>query len=395
MKTSPSSKATKLFTKDSSATNDGIPRKKSGDDGGTPETMKTSPSSKATKLFTKDSSATNDGIPRKKKKSGDDGGTPETMKTSPSSKATKLFTKDSSATNDGIPRKKSGDDGGTPERTCDRSCSQHEDHDMKPTDDTLPPPPIVVPDPPDDGAPQGWLEEEETPSVPGKCLAWVQCANPPCMKWRRLHEQVDPWTLPEDWSCDQNPDGVYDRCDVAEESCYGVRVIDAEYVPGSIVWVKQQGRPWWPAIVDYDPDTRQYVQVAKSQDLFSSRYHVTFLGELMERAWVSRYYLKPFQQFSDNMRGEEKDRRVIRDLELSVSAAHGALSMGIQDRIQYYGSSARYKEEVKEDKDRRDVCPGGEVRGGEEITCPPVPPQDVISTAGKRRLKRKNVKCCC
>ena len=41
-------------------------------------------------------------------------------------------------------------------------------------------------------------------AVTGQCLVWVQCSSPNCEKWRRLHGNIDPSVLPDNWSCDQN-----------------------------------------------------------------------------------------------------------------------------------------------------------------------------------------------
>ena len=34
--------------------------------------------------------------------------------------------------------------------------------------------------------------------------------------------------------------------------------VDAEYAAGSMVWAKMKGYPWWPAMVDFCPDTDEY-----------------------------------------------------------------------------------------------------------------------------------------
>lgn len=35
-------------------------------------------------------------------------------------------------------------------------------------------------------------------------------------------------------------------------------LIHGEYTAGSVVWARLTGWPWWPAMVDDDPDTEQY-----------------------------------------------------------------------------------------------------------------------------------------
>ena len=34
--------------------------------------------------------------------------------------------------------------------------------------------------------------------------------------------------------------------------------VDTEYAAGSMVWAKMKGYPWWPALVDFCPDTDEY-----------------------------------------------------------------------------------------------------------------------------------------
>ena len=34
--------------------------------------------------------------------------------------------------------------------------------------------------------------------------------------------------------------------------------MDTQYAAGSMVWAKMKGYPWWPALVDFCPDTDEY-----------------------------------------------------------------------------------------------------------------------------------------
>lgn len=34
--------------------------------------------------------------------------------------------------------------------------------------------------------------------------------------------------------------------------------VDTQYAAGSMVWAKMKGYPWWPALVDFCPDTDEY-----------------------------------------------------------------------------------------------------------------------------------------
>nr|XP_038945976.1 zinc finger CW-type PWWP domain protein 1 isoform X7 [Rattus norvegicus] len=142
-------------------------------------------------------------------------------------------------------------------------------------------------------------QKEEEGSF-GHCVIWVQCSSPKCEKWRQLRGDIDPSVLPDDWSCDQNPDLNYNRCDIPEESWTGCEsdVAYASYVPGSIVWAKQYGYPWWPGMIECDPDLGEYFLFASHLDSLPSKYHVTFFGEAVSRAWIPVRMLKNFQELS-------------------------------------------------------------------------------------------------
>ena len=34
--------------------------------------------------------------------------------------------------------------------------------------------------------------------------------------------------------------------------------VELDYTAGSVVWAKLEGWPWWPALVDDDPDTMEF-----------------------------------------------------------------------------------------------------------------------------------------
>jgi hypothetical protein len=65
----------------------------------------------------------------------------------------------------------------------------------------------------------------------------------------------------------------------AEEGSEPLRV-------GSLLWVKQRGFPWWPAMVTYDPAVGEYSR-AKDPSKPPNQYHCQFFGVTPMRAWVS------------------------------------------------------------------------------------------------------------
>ncbi|KAH6934433.1 hypothetical protein HPB50_024222 [Hyalomma asiaticum] len=87
---------------------------------------------------------------------------------------------------------------------------------------------------------------------------WVQCDQPDCNKWRYLADVIDPSELPDKWYCSMNSDPKRNSCNAEEESPPEDELLDAKYFVGSIVWAKVNTYPWWPAMIDDDPDLGVY-----------------------------------------------------------------------------------------------------------------------------------------
>ncbi|XP_047693562.1 zinc finger CW-type PWWP domain protein 1 isoform X4 [Prionailurus viverrinus] len=179
-----------------------------------------------------------------------------------------------------------------------------------------------------------------------QCLVWVQCSSPNCEKWRRLCGNIDPSVLPDNWSCDQNTDLKYNRCDIPEESWIGHEsdVAYASYIPGSIIWAKQYGYPWWPGMVESDPDLGEYFLFASHLDSLPSKYHVTFFGETVSRAWIPVNMLKNFQELSLELAGVKRCRNkdCSQKLGVALTMAQEAEQISIQERVNLFGFWSRY-----------------------------------------------------
>ncbi|XP_021110173.1 zinc finger CW-type PWWP domain protein 1 isoform X2 [Heterocephalus glaber] len=178
------------------------------------------------------------------------------------------------------------------------------------------------------------------------CIVWVQCSSPNCKKWRQLCKNMDPSVLPDNWFCHQNTDLNYNCCDIPEETWTGreSEVVYASYVPGSIVWAKQYGYPWWPGMIESDPDLGEYFLFASHLDSMPSKYHVTFFGKTVSRAWIPVNMLKNFQELFLEQTGVKKCRNkdYIQKLEVAIIMAHKAQQTGIQDRVNLFGFWSRY-----------------------------------------------------
>ncbi|XP_064232464.1 zinc finger CW-type PWWP domain protein 1 isoform X3 [Aotus nancymaae] len=187
-----------------------------------------------------------------------------------------------------------------------------------------------------------------------QCLVWVQCSFPNCGKWRRLCGNVDPSVLPDNWSCDQNTDMEYNRCDIPEETWTGLEsdVAYASYVPGSIIWAKQYGYPWWPGMIESDPDLGEYFLFTSHLDSLPSKYHVTFFGETVSRAWIPVNMLKNFQELSLEPSGMKKCRNkdCSQKLGVALMMAQEAKQISIQDPT--LPSCNQVKTQTKKNKPR-------------------------------------------
>ncbi|XP_017741519.1 PREDICTED: zinc finger CW-type PWWP domain protein 1 isoform X1 [Rhinopithecus bieti] len=195
----------------------------------------------------------------------------------------------------------------------------------------------------------------------GQCLVWVQCSFPNCGKWRRLCGNIDPSVLPDNWSCDQNTDVQYNRCDIPEETWRGLEsdVAYASYIPGSIIWAKQYGYPWWPGMIESDPDLGEYFLFTSHLDSLPSKYHVTFFGETVSRAWIPVNMLKNFQELSLELSGMKKRRNdCSQKLGVALMMAREAEQISIQERVNLFGFWSRFNGS-NSNGERKDLQPSG------------------------------------
>nr|XP_039316317.1 zinc finger CW-type PWWP domain protein 1 isoform X8 [Saimiri boliviensis boliviensis] len=227
-----------------------------------------------------------------------------------------------------------------------------------------------------------------------QCLVWVQCSFPNCGKWRRLCGNVDPSVLPDNWSCDQNTDMEYNRCDIPEETWTGLEsdVAYASYVPGSIIWAKQYGYPWWPGMIESDPDLGEYFLFTSHLDSLPSKYHVTFFGETVSRAWIPVNMLKNFQELSLEPSGMKKHRNkdCSQKLEVALMMAQEAEQISIQERVNLFGFWSRFNGS-NSNGERKDLqlsgfnSPGSCLDKTEEE-------EEELEKEGKQMALRKNLK---
>uniref|UniRef100_A0A670J5I2 Zinc finger CW-type and PWWP domain containing 1 n=2 Tax=Podarcis muralis TaxID=64176 RepID=A0A670J5I2_PODMU len=219
------------------------------------------------------------------------------------------------------------------------------------------------------------------------CMAWVQCSYPTCEKWRRLSSDIDPSVLSEDWTCSQNPDLEHNSCSIPEETWSGSEneVVYAVYIPGSIVWAKQYGYPWWPGIIEADPDIGEYFLFSSQADSLPCKYHVTFLGSSVTRAWISASMLRNFEESYAKGNGvaKLKNKGDKRDFEAAVKMANEAEQLSIQERIRIFGFYSRFsgRESPKNNRDLKDHV---------HVTCKPPAKRIREPKGGKKNVSASN-----
>ncbi|XP_073648046.1 zinc finger CW-type PWWP domain protein 1 isoform X9 [Tursiops truncatus] len=138
----------------------------------------------------------------------------------------------------------------------------------------------------------------------------------------------------------------YNHCDIPEETWTGHEneVAYASYIPGSIIWAKQYGYPWWPGMVESDPDLGEYFLFASHLDSLPSKYHVTFFGETVSRAWIPVNMLKNFQELSLELAAVKKckNKDFSQKLGAALMMAQEAEQISIQERVNLFGFWSRY-----------------------------------------------------
>ncbi|XP_062610548.1 uncharacterized protein LOC134272319 [Saccostrea cucullata] len=176
---------------------------------------------------------------------------------------------------------------------------------------------------------------------------WVQCCNKSCKKWRYLSDVKDPSELPEDWFCSMNKDEDYNTCDVAEQEYNEDEHIYTTYSEGTVVWAKMAGFPWWPAMIEMDPDSEYYFELANPESMFPSHYHVVFFDDRVSRAWLRTSCIQPFigKENLNCLLLSKKSKIPSCKAEIAAAKAKAsqALQLDIQERVKTYSFCKRYK----------------------------------------------------
>uniref|UniRef100_A0A0P4W8J7 CW-type domain-containing protein n=1 Tax=Scylla olivacea TaxID=85551 RepID=A0A0P4W8J7_SCYOL len=198
---------------------------------------------------------------------------------------------------------------------------------------------------------------------------WVQCDR--CLKWRKLIQIIDPATLPDKWYCTMLPFPGKNSCEEPEEEWQETDrkyvYYEHQFVIGSVVWAQVPGTPWWPAMVDIDPDYRRY-DWFNSTWTYPTSYHVTFFGEPVTRAWVTCRNIKVFKQhdtYRKFLNDGKKDPTRDIVLRKAVQEACHAISMEVQHRRKTYTFVTRYTGKIGKSPDKSHSGPSSSTQLGE------------------------------
>jgi len=133
------------------------------------------------------------------------------------------------------------------------------------------------------------------------------------------------------------------------------RRLKAGREPGSLVWAKMQGYPWWPAIVCEHPTQGEVERGSGS----SVEVHVKFLGE-EHRSWIAASLLKQWDEEVDKS-GGAKEKAWLKGMEEAEDAVAltneerlALLVVDQEDDDEALADDERSQEEEKPAKRRRE-----------------------------------------
>ncbi|XP_030764207.1 MATH and LRR domain-containing protein PFE0570w-like [Sitophilus oryzae] len=175
-----------------------------------------------------------------------------------------------------------------------------------------------------------------------------------CDKVRYLPDCKDPLDLPDKWYCYMNPDPEYKSC---EDPDYPIEpekeelLIHNRFNAGSIVWAKLEGYPWWPAMIDDDPDFKSYFWMDDEHSIKPSWYNVTFFDTAkVTRAWIKNKDLEPFEINSRNKYFLPKiTDHYYNRINTAVNDANYACKLPLVDRLKTFSFIGRYFKDKNSD----------------------------------------------
>ncbi|XP_005107524.1 hepatoma-derived growth factor-related protein 2 isoform X2 [Aplysia californica] len=180
---------------------------------------------------------------------------------------------------------------------------------------------------------------------------WVQCCNLWCKKWRYLPDVDDPARIPDKWVCSMNTDKKHNSCESAEVKYDESEHIFTKFTPGSVVWAKMDGYPWWPAMIESDCDYDTYFELLSEDSMHPTQYHVSFFDDCVSRAWIKAAWISPYQgQQPRNSALSKRSQSHKKEIEIAKRNADYALKLSLKERLETYGFATRYSRHKRQHK---------------------------------------------
>ncbi|RZF39656.1 hypothetical protein LSTR_LSTR001177 [Laodelphax striatellus] len=182
---------------------------------------------------------------------------------------------------------------------------------------------------------------------------WVQCSNKECGKYRYCRDLKDPLEVPKVWTCSMNTDLEFNSCLFPQQRQpwsveNEVDVIENKYTAGSVVWAMVPGYPWWPAIVDDDPNVEMFWWCNDPASSKPIMYHVAFFDQKVSRAWVHEASIQPFIPTKNMTPKILQNNKALADrLWAARAEAISALSMSVPERLEKFGFISRFNGPIR------------------------------------------------
>jgi len=179
---------------------------------------------------------------------------------------------------------------------------------------------------------------------------YVQCCQETCKKWRFLTEYEDPSLVPEYWECNMNKDKKANKCNSRQEGHQveeNEEYVNVVFTAGSLVWARVKGYPWWPAMVDYDPDCEEYYWIEEEESRVDPAwYHVVFLEKQVSRSWVRRELVEKMVDVNTppkNLAVRKNSASQKSRMAHATGMASNALTLSLEQRLKKYSFANLFK----------------------------------------------------
>ncbi|GFT09435.1 zinc finger CW-type PWWP domain protein 1 [Nephila pilipes] len=162
----------------------------------------------------------------------------------------------------------------------------------------------------------------------------IECTY--CFKWRIVFSYSEQKEVPDNWHCSMSigKNGKKIKCSDPAEL---FREVTISFRPGELVWAKHTNYPWWPGMVDMDPDIENFFEAYDNGEIW---YHVTFLDKNPTRAWLPENSIWPFSVL---IPGKNKKMQFNSRILKAKKRALEAKELTIQERMKKYSFVMTFK----------------------------------------------------